>query len=66
MYCDKCGKLIKEGSKFCGYCGSTVSEGTGNDISNYTQPIQQQYFSAVRLNIPESTRDLLKKLFILL
>lgn len=62
MYCDKCGKPIKEGSRFCGYCGSPVSEGTGNDISNYTQPVQQEYFSTLRLNIPESTRDLLKKI----
>lgn len=62
MYCDKCGKPIKEGSKFCGHCGSPVSEETGNNIFKYTPPVRQEPFSALRLNISESTRDLLKKI----
>ena len=62
MYCDKCGKQIKDGSKFCGYCGSPVSEETGNNVFNYTPPVRREPFSVLRLSISESTRDLLKKI----
>ena len=62
MYCDQCGKPIKEGSRFCGHCGSPVPEETGNNIFNYTPPVRQGPFSALQLNISESTRDFLKKI----
>lgn len=31
MFCTKCGKEIKEGAKFCVYCGETVQVLTGED-----------------------------------
>lgn len=35
MFCEKCGKEIKEGTSFCPYCGAAVKEGTANkDLMN--------------------------------
>lgn len=36
MYCINCGKQIKDGSRFCKYCGSGQTEGTPVD-SGYTR-----------------------------
>jgi len=32
MFCPECGKQINDGSKFCRYCGSTLSEGSSSSV----------------------------------
>ena len=34
MYCPKCGAIIKEGEKFCAYCGSSVQDMVDNSDNN--------------------------------
>lgn len=36
MFCNKCGRIIEEGAKFCGKCGTPVSIPTNNIINDQT------------------------------
>jgi hypothetical protein len=43
MYCKTCGKEVKEGDIFCGYCGARVDDqkenNMSNDLNNIVRPI---------------------------
>jgi len=39
MFCEKCGKLIGEGGRFCSFCGSPVSEELLRQHAKYAQSV---------------------------
>ena len=39
MFCQKCGKELKENAKFCNYCGTSVS---GEKPAQMTQEVQDE------------------------
>ena len=32
MYCDKCGEILEDGSRFCSYCGASLTRQPGKTI----------------------------------
>ena len=41
MYCENCGKELKEGNLFCEYCGTPVRETPEKDMTAATDPVQE-------------------------
>lgn len=58
MFCNSCGKAIDDDSKFCPFCGATVSNGQpevkGESIPTFTSPVEESVptFSAPTDEIP--------------
>ena len=59
MYCTKCGKEIKDGSKFCEFCGADVSGEKSNPT--ITNPTVELTNSSVATEAPVQTASSNKK-----
>ena len=42
MYCSKCGKEVKDGIKFCPYCGNDLSSASKENIDNGSEHIEEK------------------------
>ncbi len=55
MFCNKCGRIIEEGAKFCSKCGAPVENQEGDIVNN--QPIQNENNNQVNQNNYNETQQ---------